>query len=67
MASELPQEIYIYIYLFIYTHTFILLDLIPGNSVITGIESVSNDSNRSQEKKKGTSERNKQCRGKVFE
>jgi len=51
--------IYIYIYkiyththIYSYSHTLILFGLILGNSVISSTESVSDDSVRSQEKKK---------------
>ena len=58
MASELLQRFYIYIYVYTHTpiyihiHTHSLFGLIQGNSVISSIESVSDDSIRSQEKKK---------------
>ena len=54
MASELLQRLYIYIHthIYSYSHTLILFGLILGNSVISSIESVSDDSIRSQEKKK---------------
>ena len=80
MASVLLQRFYMYIYICIYTHThiysyshtLILFGLIQGNSVISSIESVSDDSIRSQEKKKKVSRKevdtpSKQCHGKIFE
>ena len=79
MASELLQRLYIYIYkiyinthIYSYSHTLILFGLILGNSVISSTESVSDDSVRSQEKKKKVFRKevdtpNKQCYGKIFE